>query len=214
MKTTKDSVMLVELATNLPTGFPRAIARMIGSAYTEAWLECKDQPRLGAFEKENVFPHLRRGIIETMLRELTKKQGLEHSVEILSLSEGNAYTRVRSGRIVFSVHHVDQYSGPTPRFANYRKQNSVVNLHVEQFMLIKDHIDRDKPIYAYFVHTTNPDNKHQLGEIHITVPGCERMDSICSYEITELIAAQQGDKKIVKTDEDLDIRRKSEEEAE
>src|SRR5205809_6364513 len=117
MKTTKDSVMLAELAVNLPLGFPRALARLIGGAYNEAWLECKDQPRLGAFEKENVFPILRRGIIETMLRELTNKYSLEHEVQILSLSEGNAYTKVRSGRIVFSVHHVDQYTGPIPRVA-------------------------------------------------------------------------------------------------
>jgi len=213
MKTTKDSVMLAELAANLPIGFPRALARLVGSAYNEAWLDCKDHARLGAFEKENVFPHLRRGIIETMLRELTKKYSLEHEVEIL-LSEGNAYTKVRSGRIVFSVHHVDQYSGPTPRVANYRTQNSVVNLHVEQFMLIEDYIDRDKPIYAYFVHSTNPDNKHQLGEIHISVPASERRDSICAYDITELIAAQQPDKKIVKPDEDLPIKRKTEEKAE
>lgn len=206
--------MLAELAANFPFGFPKSLARLIGRSYPEAWLECKDQPRLGAFEKENVFPHLRRGIIETGFRELAKSARLEHDVEVLSLSQGNSYTKVRSGRVVFSVHHVDQYTGPMPRFAHYRKQNSVVNLHVEQFMLLEDFIDRDQPIYAYFVHTTNPDNKHQLGEIHITVPASERMDSICSYDITELIAAQQIDKKSTKSDDDLDIRRKEDEEAE
>jgi hypothetical protein len=214
MNTNKDSVMLAELAANLPKGFPKALARMIGSVYVSAWNECKEL-RLGAWEKENVFPILRRAMIETELRQLAERHSVEHESHILSQTTANSYTKFRSGRIVFSVHHVDLYMGPLPRFAHYRNQNSVVNLHVEQFMLFTDHIDRDQPIYVYIVHSTNPDNKHQLGEIQVAVPASERMDSVCSYEIADLIRAQEAGKprRTDQSDDDIDIRPLDDEQA-
>jgi hypothetical protein len=212
MKTSYDSVMFGKLVENLPPGFAKAVSHLIRRGHVAAWQEYAEHPRLGPAEKESVFRVMRRGLIETDYRETSNSFGLEASVEALCVfDDANVYTKVRAGRFIFSCHHVE--AGALPRFANYRKQNKSVNQFLEQLLLFPDEtIDRGSPIYAYFLHSSDPANKHEVGEIRVTVPAAESGGAICSYPIGDLIDAQTGSA-IARSDEDLQITRKGEQQA-
>jgi hypothetical protein len=210
MKISNDRVMFGKLVENLPPGFAKAVSQLIRRGHVAAWQEYAEHPGLGAAEKENVFRVMRRGLIETDYRETSNRFGLEVSLETLCVfDEANVYTKVRAGRFIFSCHHVIE-AGALPRFAHYRKQNKAVNQFLEQLLLFPDEtIDRDSPIYAYFLHSSGPANKHEVGEIRVTVPAAESGGAICFYPIGDLIDAQTCSV-IARSDEDLPITRKSE----
>jgi hypothetical protein len=189
---------------------------MIRFAYRESFETTHADPLLGSAEKEYLYPHRRRAVLEKRARDISREYNLTPLVG--KTQDGHSsYTKIKVGRFDVTFHHVSdmvQY----PRTALFRKQHGAINTLVDQLELgLPEFSDRGEQLYAQILHTTDPLKKSVPKDVTILLPPSSAKESSFRFEIQDLIEAQTmlGKESTFDVNRSkLDIRRKTKEQEE
>lgn len=158
------------LITDLPVGFGKSLVERMPLLYIEAFESVTHDPRFGEPEARYLHGHVRRALVEKMLRDL----GVAHQMKVeMRRAEGVGgpeHVMLSVGRFCFTACHIPAMR-EFPQESRHREQYSLINEHADQVQMFPIGSDPpDHAIYGIIFHRGAPGNKGKLGTLCIGIP--------------------------------------------
>lgn len=184
--------LLEEILSSVPKLFVAKMIEVQPLIYRESRDATYSGPVvLGDADAEYLWPHYRRALYETRLREVAAGCGLKAGVEV-NAAGNHKYTVVKAGRFLMTCSHVGDLSMLQPSL--FRGQNSALNALLPQLLLkdIADDVRQGGELYAIILHCEDRQERGLVepGFLKFGVPAAGKGDKLeVAFDFSELLAA-------------------------
>lgn len=208
-----ENILLTEIARSVPKLFVTESMRAIEWAYEEAFGAAHNDPLLGDVERDYLYPHYRRSIIEKKLRDVGAAIGLDSRTE--SNIAGNfQFTTITAGRIVLTCSHKGGQDWRMLRSSIFREQHASLNLLLSQMEFggggfeVFQAKDTGGLLNAVIYHGTDLKDKSKVGYLRLGFPSVDNSHWAARFDFYEILSAYRASAAPTE-DDDLIIKWKS-----
>ncbi len=189
-----ETILLAEITQSIPKLFIAETLRSAEFAYQEAYTSVQNDPLLDQPERDYLYPHVRRVILEKRLRDVAQASGMEGLVEA-NLAGNHQFTQIKASRLVMTCSHQNGLDGKMLRSSSFRKQNAELNRllvqsEFEEGGFEKFYVkDTGAPLNAVIHHGADLSDKSKIGFIRLGFPAVDNDRWAASFDFYEILAA-------------------------
>ncbi len=189
-----ETQLLTELIRHLPQAFVRTLMQKIEWAYREAYGAVGNDPLVDQPERDYLYPHYRRSILEKSIRDLAQSLGLDSRV-CENAAGNHQFTEILAGRFVITCSHSTGPDWMMLRSSHFRRQNAELNALLAQFQFDKGGFEVFNPkdngglLNAVIYHATDREDSSQVGYLRLGFPSPDYSRWASKFEFDEILGA-------------------------
>ncbi len=203
-----ESALLSEVVKSLPKPFVSEVLRVTEWVYDEAYNSAFNHPLMGRPESEYLYPHMRRALMESKLREVANSLGLSTKV-CTNFARNHEFTEIQAGRLVLTCSHKTGEDWQMLRSSYFRQKNATLNSLLSQmefdsagFEVFSENDDAGL-LNAVIYHGTDLREKNKVGYVRIGFPSPCNSRWSARFDLYEIlgsypaVVAQSEDDEII-----------------
>jgi hypothetical protein len=191
-----ETALLKEVVQSLPKTFVAELLRGIEWAYEEAYNSAQNDPLLDRPEREYLYPHYRRVIIEKRIRDVSRDLNLKTAVA-QNEAGNHEFTEITAGRLLLTCSHKNGEDWRMLRSSQFRCQNATLNSLLCQ-MEFKGagfeafQVEDDGGLLnGVIFHGTDRAEKNKVGYLRLGFPATDNRKWAAHFDFHEILGAYQ-----------------------
>jgi hypothetical protein len=188
--------LLTEIVASMPKSFLVELMRGIEWAYEEARSAAQNDPLLDRPERDYLYPHYRRSIIEKRLRDVARDLGIKTRVAVNDAGN-HEFTEITVGRLVLTCSHKNGEDWRMLRSSTFREQNAALNALLLQMEFKAGGFesfsveDDGSFLNAVIYHGTDLSDKSKVGYLRLGFPATDNSKWAARFDFYEILKAYQ-----------------------
>lgn len=188
--------LLTEIVASMPRSFVVELMRGIEWAYGEARSAAQNDPLLDRPERDYLYPHYRRSIIEKRLRDIARDLGIKTRVAV-NEAGNHEFTEITVGRLLLTCSHKNGEDWRMLRSSTFREQNAALNALLLQMEFKAGGFesfsveDDGSFLNAVIYHGTDLSDKTKVGYLRLGFPATDNSKWAARFDFYEILKAYQ-----------------------
>lgn len=189
-----ESRLLTQVVQSLPKQFVTETLKSVEWAYVEAHNTTLQDPLMEGPERDYVYPHYRRAILERRLRNVASEQGLESRSQ-WNFARNHQFTEIVADKLVLTCSHKNGEDWRMLPPSIFRERNAKLNSLLAQLQFNGGGFENDSPVAdvgqlnAVIYHGTDLRDKGKVGYLRLGFPSGDNRRWAARFDFYEILNA-------------------------